>query len=118
MTCVIGDLSAEISKLNESNLHIGRSIEEINMKNKTNLDEFKSAVEDKYKSVVASEKIVQTSIEEIVRILIQNNEEMTKTIKNLDEITDRILNDYQSNLNSVIESIMVSNLIENISDME
>lgn len=66
----------------------------------------------KLDNVAADERITQQSLEEIGKVLIQNNDKTIKAMIEMSEMTDKILHDYKSNLNAVISAIMAANLTD------
>lgn len=110
----IDSMSDEISKLTESNEQICRLIEQKFTEGTNELDKINEATVSNVEAVASSVKNTQTSIENIGKILVENNKDTINAMETVAEMTNKIIGDYRANLNEIITSIMASNLMQNI----
>lgn len=110
----IDSMSDEISKLTESNEQICRLIEQKFTEGTNELDKINEATVSNFETVASSVKNTQTSIENIGKILVENNKDTINAMETVAEMTNKVLGDYRANLNEIITSIMASNLMQNI----
>lgn len=76
----------------------------------SNMDMFNKCITEEKKEFVDAEEITQKSLEDIGKLMITGNNNIAKVLSDYEVLTEKVLEEYRINLNSVIEGIMLSNL--------